>query len=99
MPADSGPWSELATGQDVEYPNWSRDGQYLYFESSANGVRQVFRVNVAKRQTEPVLSLKGISRPIVGYGTQWSGLDFDNAPLTIRDTSIREIYALTLDLP
>jgi serine/threonine protein kinase/Tol biopolymer transport system component len=99
MPIDGGQWSELATGQVVEYPNWSRDGQYLYFESSANGGRQLFRVNVGTRHTEPVLSLKGISRPAVGFGTQWSGLTLDNAPLIMRETSIQEIYALTLDLP
>ena len=83
----------------MEYPNWLRNGQALYFESFANGVRQSFRVDVAKRRREPVLSLKGISRPIVGYGVEWSGLDFDNAPIITRDTSIREIYALKLDVP
>jgi predicted Ser/Thr protein kinase len=99
MQVDTGQWSELATGQDVEYPNWSRDAQYVYFESSANGARQLFRVNVATRRTELVLSLKGIPRPVVGFGAQWSGLALDSSPLVMRDVGSSEIYALTLELP
>ena len=67
-------WSELATGQDIEYPNWSRDSQNLFFESTVNGERVLFRVNVSTRRTERVLSLAGIRRPSVPFGVQWSGL-------------------------
>jgi eukaryotic-like serine/threonine-protein kinase len=99
MQVDTGQWSKLASGQDLEYPNWSRDSQYVHFESSVNGARQLFRVNVATRRTEPVLSLKGFPRPAVGFGVQWSGLAPDSSPLVMRDVGNREIYALTLELP
>jgi len=46
MQVDTGQWSELATGQDIEYPNWSQDSQNLFFESTINEGRALFRVNV-----------------------------------------------------
>jgi len=99
MQVDTGQWSELATGQDIEYPNWSRDSQNLFFESTVNGGRALFRVNVSTRRTERVLSLAGMRRPTVPFGVQWSGLALDNSTLIMRDVGTREIYALTLDLP
>jgi Tol biopolymer transport system component/DNA-binding winged helix-turn-helix (wHTH) protein len=99
MQVDTGKWSELATGQDIEYPNWSRDSQNLIFESTVNGGRALFRVNVSTRRTERVLSLARMRRPSVPFGVQWSGLALDDSTLIMRDVGTREIYALTLDLP
>ena len=99
MQVDTGKWSELATGQDIEYPNWSRDSRNLFFESTVNGGRAVFRVNVSTGRTERVLSLARMRRPPVPFGVQWSGLTLDESPLIMRDVGTREIYALTLDLP
>jgi Tol biopolymer transport system component/DNA-binding winged helix-turn-helix (wHTH) protein len=96
---DTGQWSDFATGQDIEYPNWSRDSQELFFESSLNGERVLLRVNLATRRSERVLSLAGIRRVSVPFGVQWTGLAPDNSALIMRDVGIREIYALTLDLP
>jgi Tol biopolymer transport system component/DNA-binding winged helix-turn-helix (wHTH) protein len=99
MQVDTGQWSELATGQDIEYPNWSSDSQNLFFESTVNGGRALFRVNLSTRRTERVLSLARMRRPSVPFGVQWSGLALDNSTLIMRDVGTREIYALTLDLP
>jgi Tol biopolymer transport system component len=99
MQVDTGKWSELAAGQDIEYPNWSRDSQKLSFESTVNGARVLFRVNVSTRRTEHVLSLARMRRPSVPFGVQWSGLALDDSTLIMRDVGTREIYALTLDLP
>jgi Tol biopolymer transport system component/DNA-binding winged helix-turn-helix (wHTH) protein len=99
MQVDTGQWSELATGQDIEYPNWSRDSQNLFFESTINAGRALFRVNVSSRRTERVLSLAGMRRPPVPFGVQWSGLGLDDSTVIMRDVGTREIYALTLDLP
>jgi Tol biopolymer transport system component/DNA-binding winged helix-turn-helix (wHTH) protein len=99
MQVDTGKWSELATGQDIEYPNWARDSQNVFFESTVNGARVLFRVNVSTRRTERVLSLARMRRPSVPFGVQWSGLSLDDSTLIMRDVGTREIYALTLDLP
>jgi Tol biopolymer transport system component/DNA-binding winged helix-turn-helix (wHTH) protein len=96
---DTGRWSELAVGEDIEYPNWSRDSQNIFFESTVNGERALFRVNLASHRTDRILSLAGIRRPVVQFGSQWSGLAPDDSAVIMRDVGIREIYALTLDLP
>jgi Tol biopolymer transport system component len=44
-------------GQDLEYPNWSRDGKYLYFESTGDNGPELFRVDVASRRLERIVSL------------------------------------------
>ena len=96
---DSGQWSEFATGQDIEYPNWSNDSQKIFFETDLNGGRALVRVNLATRRSERVLSLAGIRRVSVPFGVQWTGLAPDNSAVIMRDVGIREIYALRLDLP
>jgi eukaryotic-like serine/threonine-protein kinase len=99
MEVGTGQWSEIATGQDIEYPNWSRDSHNLFFESTVKGGRALFRVNVSTRRAERILSLAGMRRPSVPFGAQWSGLAVDDSILIMRDVGTREIYALTLDLP
>lgn len=92
-------WKEVASGQDIEYPNWSRHSATLFFESTVNGERTLFRVEISNHRTERVLSLAGFRRPSVPFGVQWSGVAQDDSTLIMRDVGIREIYALTLDLP
>ena len=94
-----GQWSELAAGQEIEYPNWTRDGRYVYFETAGDGGRELLRVNVTIRRPERVLSLKGIPRPGLPLGAQWSGLTPENSPLIMRDVGNREIYALDMQWP
>ena len=96
---DSGQWSEFATGQDIEYPNWSGDSQELFFETNLDEARVLFRVNLATRRSERVLSLAGIRRVSLPFGVQWTGLAPDNSALIMHDVGIREIYAIRLDLP
>lgn len=96
---DSGQWSEFATGQDIEYPNWSNDSQKIFFETDLNGGRALVRVDLATRRSERVLSLAGVRRVSVPFGVQWTGLAPDNSALIMRDVGIREIYAMRLDLP
>ena len=99
LQVDSGQWSEFATGQDIEYPNWSGDSEELFFETNLDGARVLFRVNLATRRSERVLSLAGIRRVSLPFGVQWTGLAPDNSALIMRDVGIREIYAIRLDLP
>lgn len=94
----TGRWTEVANGELIEYPNWSPDSGNIFFESTVNGVRWLFRVNLASRRTERVVSLAGVRRPSVSFGSQWSGLAPDDSAVVLRDVGIREIYALTMDL-
>jgi eukaryotic-like serine/threonine-protein kinase len=90
-------WTELAK-MLVAYPNWSRDGRYLYFDGTAENEPGYFRMRISDRKLERVLSLKGFQQAVGTFG-QWSGLTPDESPLYVRDASIQEIYALDWEAP
>jgi Tol biopolymer transport system component len=85
-------WSELAK-LFVAYPNWSRDGRYIYFDGTQDNKESIFRVQVSDGKLERLFSLDGF-QPAGGPFGIWSGLAPDGTPLVVRDASIQEIYAL-----
>jgi eukaryotic-like serine/threonine-protein kinase len=87
-------WSELAKGA-IGYPSWSRDGKYIYFDTTTG---DFMRVRISDHKLEPVVSLKGLSRAS-GPWSQWAGLALDDSPLLLRDASVQEIYALDWEAP
>jgi eukaryotic-like serine/threonine-protein kinase len=105
MPADStklmlfdfatNKWSELGKGS-FNFPNWSHDGKYLYFEDFSQG--EIRRVQIAGQKFERIADLKELRRPtdMSGY---WSAPAYDGSPMVMRDVGIQEIYALNLQLP
>jgi hypothetical protein len=95
----TGKWSELAAGNSLQYPNWTRDSNYLYFEDFGDNGPEIDRVSVAGGKKERMAALKDISR--VGMGSQqpWNGVTLDNSPLIMRDVGSRELYSLELQLP
>ena len=84
-------WEELA--KDAAYPNWSRDGSYIYFESPYVNEPALYRVRVSDRKLEELTTL---SPRILTWATagKWTGLGPGDSPLVLRDTSLEEIYAL-----
>ena len=92
-------WTELAkTKMVVSYPNWSRDGHYLYFDGSHENEEGYFRIRFSDRKLERIFSLKGFQQAAGAFGT-WCGLAPDESPLYLRDASIQEIYALDWEAP
>jgi hypothetical protein len=83
---------------DMGYPNWSRDGDYVYFHGTLENEDGYFRIRISDRKLERILSLKGFQHASGAFG-QWSGLAPDESPLYVRDASIREIYALDWEAP
>jgi len=87
-------WTELASAKGfIGYPNWSRDGRYLYFHGVVDKEEGYFRVQVNGRKLERILALKGFQAALGPFGN-WSGIAPDESPLFVRDASIQEIYAL-----
>jgi eukaryotic-like serine/threonine-protein kinase len=80
------------------FPTWSRDGKYLYFDSTYSNDPSYRRVRVGETKSEEVVSLKTFRRYFSAIGS-WSGLAPDGAPIFVRDTSTQEIYALDVQLP
>jgi hypothetical protein len=91
-------WTELVALPVVGYPSWSRDGQYLYFDTEFTEDPAFFRVRISDRKLEKLLSLKGMRRFLGELGS-WTGLAPDDSPLLARDISSQEIYALDWQAP
>ena len=89
----------MFSGRVFEYPVWSRDGKYIYFEDETDDGQKIFRIRVADQKTETIVSLKNIPRARFYFGDNWFGLGPDDAPLIMREVGNREIYSLELQLP
>ncbi len=92
-------WSDWISGPEARsYPNWSRDGKYLYFDTFITDKPAYYRIKLGETQAELLVDLKDLQRFSGTLGT-WSGTSPDGSPLFVRDVSTDEIYALDLELP
>jgi Tol biopolymer transport system component len=92
-------WKELDSGHGYSYPMWSRDANYIYFANPFENGTTFYRLRVSDNKLERVANAnltRGVAWGIFG---QWTGLPPDNSPLLIRDTSMKEIYALDVQWP
>jgi len=90
-------WSELLH-MNVGSTSWSRDSQYIYFDSGLSENPAFYRVRVTDRKLERIADLKGFRRVVFGW-LPWSGVTPDGAPLLPRDISSQEVYALDFEAP
>ncbi|MGD0922798.1 MAG: protein kinase [Terriglobia bacterium] len=92
-------WVELLKAV-VGYPNWSRDGKWIYCRSDYEGIVAVIRIRVSDHKVERVASMKDLQGSPTGFvNTWWSGLAPDDSLLVLRNTSVQEIYALDWEAP
>lgn len=89
-------WKEL-TRAHFEYPSWSRDSAYIYFNTGGDDAA-FFRVRIRDRKVDRVVSLKNLPRNAGLFGA-WAGLAPDGSPLFQRDSNFDEIYALDWEAP
>jgi len=91
-------WKLLTKLRDslVGYTAWSRDSKWIYFNSISDKDRAIVRVSVPEARTERFLDLAAIRQPdTLG---QWFALAPGGAPLLLRNTSLQEIYSMTLHM-
>jgi eukaryotic-like serine/threonine-protein kinase len=88
-------WTELAR-ERAGFPNWSKDGQFVYFLRETNEP-SVMRVRIRDRRLERVADLKNFQQ--AGFWGDWLGLDPDDSPLLLRDRGTQEIFALDWEAP
>jgi Tol biopolymer transport system component len=81
------------------HPSWSKDGKYVYFDSTSEGEPAFYRVRIKDHKLERVISLKDVKRPTSASFGSWTGLAPDDSPLALRDISTYEIYTLDWQLP
>jgi Tol biopolymer transport system component len=83
----------------IGFPNWSRDGSYLYYDNTFTDRPTFRRVKVGQTRSELLADLKGLHRYYGSVAGAWSGIAPDGSDLFARDLGTSEIYALDLDLP
>jgi Tol biopolymer transport system component len=87
-------WVELTT-LHVNFPSWSHDSNYLYFDTWEGDA--LYRVRISDKKLERLASLKGMRRAFLVFS--WCGLAPDDSFLVLRDTGTQEIYALDWEAP
>ena len=92
-------WSEWVTeAANVDYPYWSSDSRYVYYNNLGTENPYCLRVKVGSHDPEKVFSLNGLRRFFWTFGS-WSGQAPDDSRLFVRDVSTQDIYALDVDFP
>jgi len=89
-------WSKLMEGEELAYNEWSHDGKDVHMRESEGGFARIVRVRIKDRNLEDVLSLKNFPQ-LADIFANWFGLTPDGRVLLMRDSSVQEIYALTLE--
>jgi Tol biopolymer transport system component/DNA-binding winged helix-turn-helix (wHTH) protein len=79
--------------QKADYPAWSADSQYLYFNTFVGDEPAIYSVHVVDGKIHKVTVLP--FRPTGSYGS-WSGLAPDGSPLVFRSREQTDVYALVL---
>jgi len=83
-------WSELAERTFGGFPNWSKDGHYIYvFGENGKGV---VRVRIGDRQIERVADLKSFTQ--TGLVGRSLALAPDDSLLLLRNAGTHDVYAL-----
>jgi Tol biopolymer transport system component len=90
-----------ALAESADYPRWSADGQYVYFNSiyfSPHGKSGgVYRWNISTNKTETVTSYPDFL--LTGAWGVCFGITPEGETLLVRDVSTRDLYALDMELP
>jgi len=89
-------WTKSAGA--VNYPVWSPDSKYLYFDDFVDDAESIRRVKVGASEAEPVLVVGALDRYTGALGI-WSGRAPDGSWMFVRDRSTQEVYQLSLELP
>jgi len=92
-------WSDWLTAAGaVNYPIWSADSQYLFYDDFINDDESIRKVKVGESNAERVFVL-GVFERYLGALGPWSGRAADGSWMFVRDRSSQEAYQLSVDLP
>jgi eukaryotic-like serine/threonine-protein kinase len=92
-------WSEwVKESANVDYPYWSSDSQYIYYDHLFTENPYCMRVKVGSHDPEKLFSLNGLNRFFWFWGS-WSGQAPDDSRLFVRDVSPQDIYSVDVEFP
>jgi Tol biopolymer transport system component/DNA-binding winged helix-turn-helix (wHTH) protein len=75
----------------VDYPAWSSDSQYLYYNTFASDAPALYRMHVPDGSVEKLMDLPFQTTGVYGL---WSGLTPDGFPLLFRSHEQTDVYSL-----
>jgi len=85
----------------ADYPHWSADSKYLYFNSpyfsAGTEAGGIYRWNMSSNSIEPILKYPNFMLTGV-FGVDY-GITPDGSILLVRDVTTRDLYAIDLNLP
>ena len=90
-------WTDLVA-QDIGYPQWSADSNYVYFDSGLGPDPAIYRVRIADRKVERIADIRNFNRVVQAW-VSWMGLTPQGSPLLMRETGSQEVYALDFEAP
>lgn len=91
-------WKELYHSDEIAFPSFSHDNQYVYFSHGFSTERgEILRIGIANGKVEVAADLKSIetTMPIFRLGG-WFALTPDDKILVLRDRGSDELYALDI---
>jgi len=89
-------WESIVEGRHVAYPSWSKDSKNVYFCSPMEANAPFYQFHVESRRLELMAEVR-IPRGLApGPSGWWCGATPDGSPLILRDSSMQEVYALTV---
>ena len=93
-------WRNLKADLMFGYLTWSRDSQWVYFDTFLSKDSGYYRIRISDGKVEKVADLRKarLFRGQFGPGS-WTSLGPGDVPLFPRDISAQEIYAFDLQLP
>jgi eukaryotic-like serine/threonine-protein kinase len=94
-------WRRVDTKQSsFGYLTWSRDSNYVYFDTILQRDAGLFRLRISDGKIEKLADLTKIRtyRDQFGPGS-WTGLALGEIPILPRDISTQEIYSFDLQFP
>ncbi len=88
---------------NANWPSWSRDSQYLYFQTSSDvgavSPSGMSRVRISDGKLEHVVGFTDLKFAPSQPNWAWVGLTPDGGLIALRDAGSNEIYALDWDAP
>jgi eukaryotic-like serine/threonine-protein kinase len=93
-------WSQwLDEPVNIAYPNWSKDGKYISFDTFYTNQPTCRRAKLGETKSEELFSLADLSQYQGVVSGFWGGQAPDGSRLHIQDLSTQEIYALDVEFP
>lgn len=77
----------------ADYPAWSADSQYIYFNTATTDDPALLRLHVPDGREERITDVRF---PVTGIYGVWSGLAPDGSPLILRGHNQTDVYALSV---